>query len=273
MKTKRENLAHVCNLIQMALVDNDFNDEEMQAILKIATRLGISPSELDETLRQGELKLNIPNDVNKRIEQLHDLVTVMVTDNFVQQEELKYISKLLKVYGFEEVFNSKSIEIDSDYIIENQAYREFFNKFEKYTGNKLSQVVVENNYNISFPFYGTSLNNLSPLPKTLYIFFLLQDKPISLAEISDEKNVNLLKKIYSKVTDTEYYLDDKISSLIDMSDGFNRNRSILKRALKDAIPKSTNNIIGLYEISGKRGQPKWICLDKELIKVIPDFKD
>jgi hypothetical protein len=253
----------------MAIQDQNFDIEEKRIIIKIATRLGIGPSELDEAIKKGNIKLHIPDSIDKRIEQLNDLVTVMVVDNIIDKEELKYISRFLKLYGFEETDISDKNMIDSEFILNHNTYDDFINKFKKITGDELSQIVVDREFNIRFPLYNSKLVHLGPLPKTLYIFFLIKENPVSLADLSSEENVELLKAIYSKVSGTEYYVNEKIASLIDMGEGFNRNRSLIKRHLKLALPETNQSLICHYEISGKRGQPKKVNLTKDLIQIIP----
>jgi hypothetical protein len=269
MKKISDNIAHVCNLILMAIQDQNFDIEEKRIIIKIATRLGIGPSELDKAIKNGNIQLQIPDSIDKRIEQLNDLVTVMVVDSVVDKEELKYISRFLKLYGFEETNISDKNIIDSEFILNHNSYNDFINKFKKITGDELSQIVVDKEFNIRFPLYNSKLAYLGPLPKTLYIFFLIKETPVNIADLSNEENVELLKAIYSKVSGTEYYVDEKIMSLIDMGEGFNRNRSLVKRSLKNALPETNQSLICHYEISGQRGQPKKVNLEKDLIQIIP----
>lgn len=273
MKTKQDNIAHICNLILMAIRDNDFDIEEKRAIIKIATRLGIGPSELDQAIKDEDIHLNIPESVDKRIEQLNDLVSVMVSDNIVHKEELKYISRFLKLYGFEEKYHLSNAPIDTEFIHNHSSYNEFIDKFARTTGDKLSQVIVDKEFNIILPLYDAELAHLGPLPKTLYIFFLIKEIPVNIPDMSDKENVELIKAIYSKVSGAEYFVDERIAALIDLGDGFNRNRALVKRSLKTAIPKTCSSVICHYEISGKRGQPKKIILDKDLIQIIPNFTD
>ena len=101
----------------------------------------------------------------------------------------------------------------------------------------------------------------------------MKEIPVCIADLSEKENLEMLKQIYSKVSGTEYYVDEKIASLVDMGDGFNRNRSLIKSALKIAIPETCKDVLSHYEIFGKRGQPKKINLDKNLIQIIPSLTE
>ncbi len=266
----KKKVAHIFNLISMALRDNDFDEQEKKTIMKIATKLGLSYQDIENTLEEPTIKIDVPLSLTERIQHLHDLVLVMIADGVIHEDEMKYIALFTKVYGFEDTYDGRPIEIDTDKIKKQLSYQKFIEEFKQTTAEVLSKVVVDNNFNIRFPLYKAELSSIGPLPKSLYIFFLLLKEPISIADLSSAENKKTLRNIYALMPNSDFAVEEKINNLTN-PDGlsFNSNRSIIKRALTNILPKDNPKIINNYKIGGGRNQRKSISLSKDLIQVHP----
>lgn len=265
-----KNVAHIFNLIAMALRDNDFDEQEKKTIMKIAVKLGLSYKDIEDTFNEPIIKIEVPLSLAERIQHLHDLVLVMMADGIIHEEEIKYIALFTKVYGFKDIYDGQPIEIDTGKIKNELSYQKFIEEYRQTTAEVLSSVIVDQNCNIKFPLYRKELSSIGPLPKTLYIFFLLSDKPVSISDLSTPENKEILRNIYAMMPNSDFAVEEKINNLTN-PDGlsFNSNRSIIKRALTNTLPKDNPKIIDNYKIGGGRNQKKWISLPKNLIQIKP----
>jgi len=134
MPTTRNKAIHICNLIKMALKDNNFADIEQETIIKIAIKQGVSCDDLKEIIQEKKLSLQIPEKVTDRIEHLYDLVKVLQADGVEDGAEIKYINNLAKAYGFKDNYKEKQIIIDPDYENNKVNYESFFEQYDIYTG-------------------------------------------------------------------------------------------------------------------------------------------
>lgn len=268
----KKKVAHIFNLISMALRDSDFDEQEKKAIIEIAKKAGVSYKDIQTTFEDSKIKIEVPLSLSERIQHLHDLVTVMLADGIIHEEEMKYIGLFTKVYGFLDVYEGAPIEIDTTLIKNQLPYQKFLEEYRLATAETLSPVVVDNDFNIKFPLYNTALTSIGPLPKTLYVFFLLIDYPISISDLSSEKNKKILQNIYAMMPNSDFAVEEKIENLTN-PDGlsFNSNRSIIKRALMNVLPKDNPKIINNYKIGGGRNQRKSISLSKDLVKIQPQI--
>lgn len=266
----KKEVAHIYNLIAIALKDNDFDEKEKKTIIKIATRLGLSFEDIEKVYDEPKIKIEVPNSLAERIQHLHDLVLVMLADGIVHEEELKYLDLFLNAYGFSDTYDGSPIFIDTQEIKSHLSFQKFIEEYRQTTADVLSSVIVDEEFNIKFPLYKTELLDIGPLPKTLYIFFLLQNEPLNISDLSSEENKRVLENIYSLMPNSDFNVEERIDNLTN-PDGlsFNSNRSIIKRALSNALPKGNKEILNHYLISGTRNQKKQVLLNKELIHIQP----
>jgi len=265
-----KDVAHIYNLISMALRDNDFDEQEKKAIIKIATRLGLSYQDIEHTFNKSKIVIEVPLSLAERIKHLYDLVLVMMADGIIHEEEIKYISLFTKAYGFNDNYDGSPIIINTKEIRSQLSFKKFIDEYRQTTADVLSSIIVDKDFNIKFPLYKTELSSIGPLPKTLYVFFLLQNEPINISDLSSERNKKLLCNIYALMPSSDFDVEEKINNLTN-PDGlsFNSNRSILKKAIINALPKDNPEVVNYYLISGARNQKKWIVLNKELIQIQP----
>jgi uncharacterized tellurite resistance protein B-like protein len=268
METKKKNAAHICNLIQMAMRDFDFDNREKHVIIKIASRLGLSAADFENITKEDILTLELPESLSERIAHLYDFVSVMIADGVIHEEEIKYIAAFTKAYGFEPEMTESILKVKCSEIRNTLPFRRFLDEFRKTTAEELSSVVVDHDMNIKFPLYETQIENLGPLPKTLYVFFLIQNNPIHIRDLCSHKD--LLMNIYMTMLHSKDEAKYRIENLIEPSGVcFNTNRTRINRAILNALPANHEKIIDNYIISGAKNQPKSIKLNKSLVHIQP----
>lgn len=128
---------------------------------------------------------------------------------------------------------------------------------------KLSSLVIDSNYRIYLPDYGNIEIVMSPLPKTLYLFFLKNPKGIMLHDLVDYKKE--LLSIYNKITNSSEPTEivKRIDDMVDMSNNsINEKCSRIKEAF---VSKIDDSLAQHYYVNGKRGAPKKISIPPNLI--------
>jgi len=269
MEKYQRNVAHILNLISMALAENDFDEKEKALIAKISTRLGLRPKDIEEAIISRKINFVVPNSIAERIQHLHDLVLVMLADGIMHPEEIIQLSRFTKLYGFEDKASENNFEFDYERIANHLSFQRFLEYFRTLTAENLSSILVDKEFNVSFPAYGTQLSNVGPLPRALYVFFLLQNEPIEICDLSEMKNKHLLITIYSLIPGSEVTREAKIERLTNPDGlGFNEARTRLNNAIRCAMPGKDANLADNYMIVGTRNQPKSVKLNKNLINII-----
>ncbi|MEP1033831.1 TerB family tellurite resistance protein [Ekhidna sp.] len=95
-------------MIQLALVDNQFEETERKFICDLAKQSNISSEELEEIITEElkkktfEMDLNTDLGFDAKIEILADMVRVMKSDGKVYLSEIKFCEMIAKIFGFKE---------------------------------------------------------------------------------------------------------------------------------------------------------------------------
>ncbi|WP_436515829.1 TerB family tellurite resistance protein [Ekhidna sp. To15] len=95
-------------MIQLALVDNQFEDAERDFIHSLANKSSLSSEELEDIIQEELQKKNHEVDLNTdlgfdaKIEILADIVRVMKSDGKVYLSEIKFCEMIAKMFGFKE---------------------------------------------------------------------------------------------------------------------------------------------------------------------------
>jgi uncharacterized tellurite resistance protein B-like protein len=93
--------SHMKNLIEVAVVDGNFELSEQNLLKSIAARNGISESQLKEIRNNpGKVQWEVPSDNREKFHQLYDLVHMMSIDNNVHEEELKLCNLFAIKFGY-----------------------------------------------------------------------------------------------------------------------------------------------------------------------------
>lgn len=102
---------HFLNLYMIALSDNNFDEKELETILKIGEEKGISKDEFEKIIiNPTSANIETPTDFISKIYLLYDFARVIWSDGKIEEEEEKFFMKYCKKFGFEkegseELFN------------------------------------------------------------------------------------------------------------------------------------------------------------------------
>ena len=94
--------SHMKNLIEVAAVDSQFLEIEMNLLKTIAKRNGISESKLQEIRKNPEaIQFEVPAQRQVKFQQLYDLIHMMSVDQQVHEEEWKLCHLFAIKFGYE----------------------------------------------------------------------------------------------------------------------------------------------------------------------------
>jgi hypothetical protein len=128
---------------------------------------------------------------------------------------------------------------------------------------KLSRLVVDGHYKIRLPDYDNMEIQMTPLPKTLYLLFLLHHEGINFHDLVDHKKELLY--IYGQVTNSSSTREirKRIDELTDMTkNSVNDKCSRIKEAF---VSRMDNMVARNYYISGFRKERKKILLNHNMV--------
>jgi hypothetical protein len=129
---------------------------------------------------------------------------------------------------------------------------------------KPSPIIVDNKFKILIPEHNLEIK-LTPLFKTLYLFFLQKDHGIAVSELSNY--CEELEKIYKKIRPglSKQEASNKIESLtFPTGDGFNPTKSHINKTITKLLGKE---LADFYKISGQKGKPYFIKIPKNIIDI------
>lgn len=93
---------HMSNLVALARVDGSFDAEESEFLMKIGIKYGLKPKHIASILSsKKELIPTIPTSHEKKMEQLHDLVGMMLADGKVKADEITFCESMAALFGFQ----------------------------------------------------------------------------------------------------------------------------------------------------------------------------
>ena len=127
----------------------------------------------------------------------------------------------------------------------------------------LSRLVVTRDYRILLPDYHNMEIEMTPLPKAVFLLFLKHEEGIPFKFLSDYEDE--LRDIYLRLTDrvqTEV-IDKSIQALCDPTqNAINEKCARIREAFVD---KFDERLAQHYFVTGKRGEPKRIQLQRNLV--------
>jgi len=127
----------------------------------------------------------------------------------------------------------------------------------------LSRLTIDENYRIYLDDYGNMEIKMTPLPKTIFLFFLKHPEGMMLHDLVDHKQE--LLSIYRQISNSSEpkEIEKRINELVDMTNNsINEKCSRIKEAFVSQIDDS---IAKHYYITGKRNEPKRIMLEASMI--------
>ena len=100
---KKKRKSHFKNLFFVARADGDVDRAEMDLIVGLAEKFNMSTKEVTAIIRNPEdVALLIPKTPEERMEHLYDLVTVMMVDGQIDENELNLCKSLAVKLGCDE---------------------------------------------------------------------------------------------------------------------------------------------------------------------------
>ena len=126
-----------------------------------------------------------------------------------------------------------------------------------------SKLVIDDRYRIFLPDYNNIEIELTPLPKTLYIFLLNHPEGVLFKELVDYREE--LTEIYCRIGN-RLDMEQINKSIIDLTDS--RSNSVNEKCsrIKEAfLSKMDDSIARHYYVTGNRGENKLISLDRSLL--------
>lgn len=98
---KSTSKSHMKNLLEIAIVDSHFDDEEYQLLHRLAKKHGVSERELQKIQDNPDaVKFELPEDEGEKFEQFYELVHMMTVDDRIMDEEMGLCRVFAKKFGY-----------------------------------------------------------------------------------------------------------------------------------------------------------------------------
>ena len=95
------NLGHFAAIVNLAAIDGEINSKEEIQLQRFARKLDIDESEYKKVLQNpSAFPIQPPNTVERRLERLHDLFTIIYSDHDIDEEEAELLKKDAIGLGF-----------------------------------------------------------------------------------------------------------------------------------------------------------------------------
>lgn len=95
------NLSHFANIVNLAAIDGEINDEEEALLKRFARKLDISKDEYKRVIENPtSFPITGSNNVERRLERLHDLFKIIFADHEIDAEETELIKRYAIGLGF-----------------------------------------------------------------------------------------------------------------------------------------------------------------------------
>ena len=92
--------SHFLRLYQMACSDENFDVLEMKLLYRFAENRGVNTEHLNSILTNPVQRMELPATLEKKIEYLYDLATLIWIDKEVTEDEYNLLKKYCKTFGF-----------------------------------------------------------------------------------------------------------------------------------------------------------------------------
>jgi len=98
---KTTSKSHMKNLLEIAMSDSHFDDEEYKLLKKLAKKHKVSESELEKIQKNpGKVQFELPTNKNERFEQFYELVHMMTVDEKILDEEKALCKIFAEKFGY-----------------------------------------------------------------------------------------------------------------------------------------------------------------------------
>ena len=92
---------HLKNLTALAYVDGELHPAERSLLYTVGEKYGLKGWQIAKIIEsQAPLQLDMPKDLNKRLDQIYDLVRMMLADNVMEKSEMALCEHVSVNFGF-----------------------------------------------------------------------------------------------------------------------------------------------------------------------------
>jgi len=97
----KRKLGHFANIIKLAISDDIINKEEQEVIDQLRRQLSISDTDYAMVLKEpNAIPIYPPANLNARLERYFNLISIVVADNIIKEQEIKLLEKITIGLGF-----------------------------------------------------------------------------------------------------------------------------------------------------------------------------
>ncbi|MDX1627240.1 MAG: TerB family tellurite resistance protein [Fulvivirga sp.] len=97
---------HINILVQMAKIDGETHEAELELIREIGTSSSVSDEDIDDIIEKTEAADTLPSlehlSKKDKVDLMTNLVMVMKIDGKIHKEEMKFCSNVIKKLGYDE---------------------------------------------------------------------------------------------------------------------------------------------------------------------------
>jgi uncharacterized tellurite resistance protein B-like protein len=99
---KDENIEYFKHLVSIAHRDGHLDKYEVSLLCKIGEKLGLGTSTIQKLLNTHNPHeiLSLPKTDKERFDQLYDVISIMLADEEITEEEIEFCTKLARRLGF-----------------------------------------------------------------------------------------------------------------------------------------------------------------------------
>ena len=98
---KSTSKSHMKNLLEIAMADSHFDEEEYKLLKKLARKHDVSGKELQKIQKNPEsVMFELPTDQYEKFEQFYELINMMTIDKKVLDEEMSLCRAFARKFGY-----------------------------------------------------------------------------------------------------------------------------------------------------------------------------
>ncbi|NNF20883.1 MAG: hypothetical protein HKN67_02995 [Saprospiraceae bacterium] len=115
---KSTSKSHMKNLLEIAMADSHYDDEEHKLLLKLASKHGVSERELKKIQDNPDaVEFELPESEDEKFEQFYELIHMMTIDQKILDEEMSLCRVFAKKFGYSkprDLVEAISLNIQND---------------------------------------------------------------------------------------------------------------------------------------------------------------
>ena len=133
LKYKKNDLK---NLVAMAAIDGHIHEDEIAYLHKIGEKYQLKPQQIKKILEnREEIEPEIPEHHHQKVALLYDLVGMMMADNVIEEEEMRFCKRMFLKFGYKEILIDEMIDLYRQGVDDTEAWEEFLERSETHRMN------------------------------------------------------------------------------------------------------------------------------------------